>query len=203
MLRFLLRLLGVDLDYQIAEIRAQIEQFRARTTRELAEQAKKTGLTIGFAAVGGIAAIATFVIVLVALYRWADLYGGPFAGLAAVGMVTGLLAAVMFVLAFWRGPRNPASAGVDGGRAAAPAPPQGPTPRPRPPSALLAAALPSLPSNASVVDVLKHRVSTHVAGAGDEAVDAAVHLMRTGSRSVLFGTLAVVALVGVLLGRRR
>jgi hypothetical protein len=201
MLRFLLRLLGVDLDYQIAEIRAQIEEFRAKTTRGLAEQAKKTGLTIGFAAVGGIAAIATFVIVLVALYRWADLYGGPFAGLAAVGVVTGLLAAVMFVLAFWRGPRKPASAGSDGGRTAAPAPPRGPPHRP--PSALLSAALPSLPSNASVVDVLKHRVSTHVAGAGDEAIDAAVHLMRTGSRSVVFGTLAVVALVGVLLGRRR
>jgi len=195
MLRFLLRLLGVDLDYRIAEIRAQIEEFRAKTTRDLVEQVKKTGLTIGFAVVGGIAAIATFVIVLVALYRWADLYGGPFAGLAAVGIVTGLLAVVMFVLALRRGPR------IDGGRGPAPASPQG-TP-PRPPSAVLSAALPSLPSNAPVVDVLKHRVSARVAGAGDEAIDAAVHLMRTGSRSVLFGTLAVVALVGVLLGRRR
>jgi len=42
-----------------------------------------------------------------------------------------------------------------------------------------------------------------VAGAGDETIDAAVHLMRNGSRSVLFGTLAVVALVGVVIGRRR
>jgi hypothetical protein len=201
MLRFLLRLLGVDLDYQIAEIRGQFEEFRAKTTRELAEQVKKTGLTIGFAVVGGIAAIATFVIVLVALYRWAGLYGGPFAGLGAVGIVTGLLAAVMFVLAFRRGRRNSASAGVDGGRAAAPASPQGPPPRPA--SAVVSAALPSLPSNASVLDVLKHRVSTRVAGAGDEAIDAAVHVMRTGSRSVLFGTLAVVALIGVLIGRRR
>jgi len=201
MVRFLLRLLGVDLDYRIAGIRAQIEEFIAKATRQLAEQVKRTGLTIGFAIVGGIAAIATFVIVLVALYRWADLYGGPFAGLAAVGIVTGLLAAVMFVLAFWRRPGNPAFTGVDGDRAAAPSPPHGPPPRPAP--AVLSAALPSLPSNASVVDVLQHRVSTRVAGAGDEPIDAAVHLMRTGSRSVLFGTLAVVALVGVLLGRRR
>jgi len=201
MLRFLLRLLGVDLDYRIAEIRAHIEELRAKTTRELAEQVKETGLKIGFACVGGIAAIATFVIVLVALYRWADLYGGPFAGLAAVGMVTGLLAVVMFVLAFWRRPRNPASAAVDGGRAAAPASPQGAPLRPA--SAILSAALPSLPPNASVLDVLKHRVSTRVAGAGDEAIDAAIHLMRSGSRPALFGTLAVVALIGVLIGRRR
>jgi len=42
-----------------------------------------------------------------------------------------------------------------------------------------------------------------VAGAGDEAIDAAVHIIRTGSKSALFGTLTVVLLVGVLLGRRR
>jgi hypothetical protein len=48
-----------------------------------------------------------------------------------------------------------------------------------------------------------HRFSARVAGAGDEALDAAAQLMRTGSRSVLFGTLAVVALVGVVIGRRR
>jgi hypothetical protein len=34
--------------------------------------------------------------------------------------------------------------------------------------------LPPLPSNASVFDVLTHRFSTRVAGAGDEAVDAVV-----------------------------
>ena len=39
-------------------------------------------------------------------------------------------------------------------------------------SAALSAALPSLPSNASAFDVLMHRVSTRVADAGDEAIDA-------------------------------
>ena len=68
---------------------------------------------------------------------------------------------------------------------------------------MLSAALPSLPSNTSVFDVLTHRFSKRVVGAGDEAVDAAVHLMRTGSRSVLFGMLAVIALVGVILGTAR
>jgi hypothetical protein len=201
MLRFILRLLGVDLDYKIAEIRAQIEGFRARTANQLSEQVKETGLMIGLAFVGAVAAIATFVIVLVALYRWVDLYKGPFAALAAVGVVTGLIAVVMFVLAFRRKPPKPASAGVDRRATAVPTAPEGPPSRPG--SAALSAVLPSLPTNASVFDVLTHRVSTRVAGAGDEAIDAAVHLMRTGSRPVLFGTLAVVALVGVLLGRRR
>ena len=155
---------------------------------------------VGLTFVGAVAAIATFAIVLVALYRWVDLYEGPFAALAAVGVVTGLIAAVMFVLAFWRKPRKPTSAGVDRHPATML---QSSVEPPGTGSAALSAALPSLPSNASVFDVLTHRGSTRVAGAGDEAIDAPVHLMRIGSRSVLFGTLAAVALVGVLLGRRR
>jgi len=107
----------------------------------------------------------------------------------------------MFVLAFGRRNRTPASAVVDRRSAASSPPP--PPPAPQPMSTLLTAALPSLPPNASLFDVLTHRFSTRVVGASDEAIDAAVHVMRTGSKSTLFGTLAVVALVGVLLGRRR
>ena len=172
MLRFLLGLLGVDLDHKIAEIRAQIEDFKARTTHQLGEQVKETGLMVGFAFVGAVAAIATFVIVLVALYRWVDLYKGPFAALAAVAVVTGLIAAVMFALAFRRKPQRPTSSGVN--RPAAAVPPAPPVPPTRPVSAVLSAALPSPPSNASAFDILTHRVSARVAGAGDEAVDAAV-----------------------------
>jgi len=196
MLRLVLRLLGVDLDYKLAEIRAQIEGFRARTTHQVTEQVKETGLMAGFTFVGAVAAIATFIIVLVALYRWVDMYQGPFAALATVGAVMALLSAVMFVLAFGCKPRK---ADVD--RRPTVSPPPSP-PQLQPMSVALSAALPPLPSNASVFDVLTHRFSTRVAGAGDEAIDAAVHVMRTGSKSALFGTLTVVALVGVLLGRR-
>ena len=198
MLRLVLRLLGVDLDYKLAEIRAQIEGFRARTTHQVTEQVKATGLMVGFAFVGAAAAIATFIIVLVALYRWVDMYQGPFAALATVGAVMALLSAVMFVLAFGRRSRKPDSAVVD--RRPAVSPPPSPPLQPMP--VAFSAALPPLPPNAPLFDVLTHRFSTRVAGASDEAIDAAVHVMRTGSKSALFGTLAVVALVGVLLGRR-
>jgi hypothetical protein len=90
MLREVLRLLGVDLDHKLAEIRAQVEEFKARTTRQITEQVKATGLIVGFAFVGAVAAIATFIIVLAALYRWVDMYKGPFAALAAVGAVMAL-----------------------------------------------------------------------------------------------------------------
>jgi len=202
MLQLVLRLLGVDIEHKLAKIGSQIEEFRARTTRQIAEQIKQTGLVVGFALVGTGAAVATFIIALVGLYRWVDLYKGPFAALAAVGAVTALLAAGMFVLASRGKPPETASRVARGGRLTA-APPELSASQPWPVSAALSAAVPSLPPNASVVDVLTHRVSTRVAGAGNETIDAAVHLMRNGSRSVLFGTLAVVALVGVVIGRRR
>ena len=202
MLQLVLRLLGVDIEHKLAKIGSQIEEFRARTTRQIAEQIKQTGLVVGFALVGTGAAVATFIIALVGLYRWVDLYKGPFAALAAVGAVTALLAAGMFVLASRGKPPETASRVARGGRLTA-APPELSASQPWPVSAALSAAVPSPPPNASVADLLTHRVSTRVAGAGDETIDAAVHLMRNGSRSVLFGTLAVVALVGVVIGRRR
>jgi hypothetical protein len=199
MLREVLRLLGVDLDRKAAEVRAQVEEFRARTTHQITEQVKETGLMVGFALVGTIAAIATFIIVLVALYRWVDMYKGPFVALTAVGVVMALLAAVMFALAFGRRSRKPASAVVE--RRVEASPPPSPPP-PQPVSGVLSAAVPSLPPNATLFDVLTHQFSTRLAGVSDEAIDAAVHVMRTGSKSALFGTMAAVALVGLLLGRR-
>jgi hypothetical protein len=51
----------------------------------------------GYRVDGAIAALATLVIVHIALHRWVDMYDGPFAALAAVGVVTALLAGVMTI----------------------------------------------------------------------------------------------------------
>ena len=130
MLREVLRLLGVDLDRKFVEVRAQVEEFRARVTQQATEQVKETSLMVGFALTGTIAAIATFIIVLVALYRWVDMYKGPFAALTAVGVVLALLATVMFAFAFGRRNRKPASAVVDRRLASSPPPPSPPPPQP-------------------------------------------------------------------------
>jgi hypothetical protein len=87
----LMRLFGVDLNLKFAEIRAQAEDFRATTIRAVAGQVRETSLMVGFAVIGVIAALATPVIVLIALYRWVDMYQGPFAALAAVGVVDGVI----------------------------------------------------------------------------------------------------------------
>jgi hypothetical protein len=196
MLQAVLRLLGVDLNQKLAEIRAQAGELSTRAISQVTEQVKETGLTVGFVLVGALATLATFILALAALYLWVDMHQGPFAALGAVGLVTALLAALMFALAFRRGRRKPASAPVHHHPAASP--PPSPSA-----SAMLSATLPPPPAGASLFDVLTHQFSTRVAMAGDEAVDTAVHVMRTSSRSALFGTLAIVALVGVLIGRRR
>jgi hypothetical protein len=196
MLQAALRLLGVDLNQKFVEIRGQIDEIKTRAVSQVTEQAKETGLTVGLVLFGALAALLTFIVALAGLYLWVSLYQGPFAGLAAVGLVTTLLAAVMFALAFRRGKRRPA---------AAPAylnPVRPPPPSPTT-SGLLSAVLPPPPPSASFFDILRHRFSTRLAAAGDEAIDTAIHVIRTSSRSALFGTLAVVALVGVLIGRRR
>ena len=197
MLEALFRLLGVDLSQKLAEIRGQIDELKRSAIHQVTEQVKETGITVGLILGGAIAALFTFVIALAALYVWVDMHEGPLAACGAVGLVTALLAALMFVLALRRGKRRPAPAPAPVYRAPAASPP---SPAVAP---VLMSVLPPPPANASFFDHLTHRFTTRVATAGDEALDTAVHVMRTSSRPALFGTLAIVALVGVLIGRRR
>ena len=192
MLQALLRLLGVDLDRKLAEVRGHIDELKRSAISQATEQIKETGLTVGLLLGGAIAALFTLIIALAALYVWIDMHEGPLVAFAVIGLVTALLAALMFALAFLRRKRGAAPAAVYSAPAASP-----------PAAPLLMSVLPPPPANASFFDRLTHRFTTRVATAGDEALDAAVHAMRTSSRPALFGTLAVVALVGVLIGRRR
>jgi Putative Actinobacterial Holin-X, holin superfamily III len=195
MLDALFRLLGVDLNQKLAEVRGQIDELKRSAISQATEQVKETGLTVGLILLGAIAALFTFVIALAALYVWVDMHEGPLVACGAVGLVTALLAAVMFVLALRRG--KPRSAPAPVYRAPAASPPASPI------APILMSVLPPPPANASLFDHLTHRFTTRVATAGDEALDTAVHVIRTSSRPALFGTLAVVTLVGVLIGRRR
>ena len=195
MLQALFRLLGVDLNRKLAEVRGQIDELKRSAISQATEQVKETGLTIGLILLGAIAALFTFVIALAALYVWVDMHEGPLAACGAVGLVTALLAALMFVLALRRGKRGPTPVPVY--RSPAALPPSSPV------APVLMSVLPPPPADASFFDHLTHRFTTRVATAGDEALDTAVHAMRTSSRPALFGTLAIVALVGVLIGRRR
>ena len=73
MLGALLRLLGVNLNQKVAEIRAQIGELKADAVSQVVGQVKKVGLTAGFVLVGAFAALLTFMVALAALYLWIDM----------------------------------------------------------------------------------------------------------------------------------
>jgi hypothetical protein len=121
----------------------------------------------------GLAVLGAIVVGLIALYMWLSMRLDPFMALAVIGGGLLLLAVLLFALAFIR--RRPRVA-------------ERPQLQIAQPAALLAALRPSS------YDKL-------VAGA-EPALKLATESVRTGSRSALLGTLVLVAVAGLIAGRK-
>jgi hypothetical protein len=203
MLTALLRLFGVDLEHQILVLKGHAHELIEDGTGRFAQEATDTGLTIGLAALGALAAAVTVAAGLCGLFLWVDQFDGPLIALSAVAGVTAALAIVMFALAWGRSRR------AESRRQHRPALTLSPTPTPRPPAPRpappldLSSLVPPPPANANVLDLLTHRVTHRLASASDEAIDTATGLVREGSRGALLGTLALTVAAGVLIGRRK
>ena len=188
MLATLLRLVGVDLQAQLAHLRAQAEHFKRRTTHEIQHKVAETSITIGFAFVGLFFAMLTAVVALAALYLWVETPRGPFVALGAVGLATVIMAAVAFTIAAARSHRQTPK------RATA-------TPiRPLPAAPLLR---PSSVSGVSLLDGVTSKLAERTAAATHEALDSAAEVVRKSPREAIVGTLAVAAVIGIVIGRRR
>jgi uncharacterized membrane protein YraQ (UPF0718 family) len=208
MVQTLLRLLGIDLQQQISRLKMQVEEVAEQASSRIERQVQETGLTLGFALAGLIAALATVAIVLTATFIWVDREHGPLVGLAVVGIITAVLAGLMFTLAATHArtsaspkpsPRPWQRAAAEPLRAAAPLPAEPPAPAPSD----LSGSVPPPPADANLLDVLVHRVTTHAAAASDEAINTASEFVRSGSREQLVGTLTLAVLVGILIGRKK
>jgi hypothetical protein len=197
MVQTLLRLLGIDLQQQISRLKMHVEEVTEQASSRIERQVQETGLTLGFALAGLIAALATVAIVLTAIFIWVDREHGPLVGLVVVGVITAVLAGLMFTLAATHGrssalpkPRQ---------RAAEPPPSQPPPSSPR--DSL--GSVPPPPADADLLDVLAHRITTQAAAASDEAIHTASEFVRSGSREQLVGALTLAMLVGILIGRKK
>jgi hypothetical protein len=197
MLHTIVRLLGVDLAQKTSALKAHFHELIAGGTARLTEGLKDAGVTFGIALTGALAALATIALGLAALFVWVDRSKGPLVALAAVGGVTACIAVVMFAIAAKRGQRKPRVPEAQPSGAVR----ESPSRSPLPPLDLSTFVSPP-PSNASILDILSHRVSHRAAAASDEAIDAASEFVRTGSRGALLATLTVVGLVGIVIGRR-
>jgi len=193
MLGNLLHILGVDLQAQLAQVTTRANALKDTALREVREEITRASVTVSLIIAAVLAFFATCVVALIALYTWLEPQYGALHALAAVGGVTLLAAIVMGAVAVARTKSPPVP------------PPQPvlvvPKPASRPPLNLSGMVAPP-PKDASLADVLVHRVSSRAAGATDEALDAAEDAIANGSRTALIGTLAATILIGFVVGRR-
>jgi predicted RND superfamily exporter protein len=188
MLATLLRLLGIDLQQQVSRLKLHVEEIAGEASSRIERQILQISITLGIALAGLLAALATVAIGLTAIFIWVDRQHGPLVGLAVVGVITAVLAGLMFTLAATRARTD-----------ALPKPAEASAP----PSPNLGAAVPPPPGEVDALEAFLHRMATHAASAGDEAVETATEFVRSGSREALVGTLALAVLVGILIGRKK
>jgi hypothetical protein len=140
---------------------------------EVRRQTRHTALTLILAGMATAAGLGAAAVGLIALYIWLAVRYGQFLSLGAIGGGLLLLALVLFVLAFTRR-RLPV---------ASPPP--------------LQVAQPS-----ELLRTLAGESNGQLVAGSQQALNLAATTMRDGSRSALFGTLVLAALIGLIAGRR-
>ena len=187
MVEALLRVVGVDLQRQLARLKARADDFKDETVREIKQQAVEASVTASIALAGLVLALLTLMVGLIALYLWIELWQGPFAALGAVAVVTSLLAALLFAIAAARGTQ--------------------PAPLRRPMATDAAEEIATKPiasvvsgqPGADTVSQLKDQTAI----TANEALESAADFVRKGPREAILATLIAAAAVGVVIGRRR
>jgi ElaB/YqjD/DUF883 family membrane-anchored ribosome-binding protein len=178
----LMRLVGVDLQHQLARLKSQANELKASAISEVKHQAIDTGITIGLVLSGLVLTLLTIVTGLIALYLWVEPQQGPYVALGLVGGTTAIVAIALFVVAATRGRRK---------ASAQPAR-----------SASFAAGRATL-ATASPTRDLTHRLTQRTAEATDDALESAAEFVRKSPRETILAALAVSVIVGVVIGRRR
>ena len=153
-------------------IRGDIERQTGWAKEEIRRQTRHAALVAILLGVAALALLGAIVVGIVALYTWLTPQFGP---LIALGMIGGgllVLALIMLLLALVR---------------------RRPRPTARPP---LQMAQPAI-----ALGFLRQDTYVKAMAEGEQAVRFATENLREGSRSTLFGTLALVAILGLILGR--
>jgi hypothetical protein len=154
-------------------IRADIDRQVGWAKDEVRRQTRYATLTGVLAGVAALAALGAVVIGLIALYLWLSMQTHPFIALAVIGGGLLLLAVLLFALAFIRR---------------------------RPPLAVRPQLQIAQP--AALLGTLRPASYDRIVAGGEPALKLATETLRQGSRSALLGTLVLVAVAGLIAGRR-
>ena len=157
----------------LGAIRADIDRQVGWARDEVRRQTRYATLTGVFAGVAALAALIAIVVGLIALYLWLSMQTDPFIALAVIGGGLLLLAVLLFALAFTR--RRPRLAV-----------------RPQ-----LQIARP-----AALLGTLRPASYDKIVAGGEPTLNLVTETVPHGSRSALLGTLVLVAVAGLIAGRR-
>jgi hypothetical protein len=91
----LLKLVGIDVTGKLAELKADFELQILQASEKVSHRARNIALVAGFFLCAAIMVLLAVIVCLIALYRWAELHYGAFAGLALVAGVLVILAAIL------------------------------------------------------------------------------------------------------------
>jgi hypothetical protein len=174
------------------DVRRQTDWARS----EIARQSRETSVTLALAAVGGSCVVALYGVGLVALYVWLEPNYGSLNALGVVAAVLLTTAGLLLAIAF--------------GRAQEPATPQ-PVVRLLEPEALKEAVVTDFSAGSQqAVSAIKDSPLGPAIAAGENAYKSGAALygelnrhLKGRSTPVVITTLGVVALMGLVLGRRR
>jgi hypothetical protein len=181
MVASLMRMVGFDLQRQLARLQASAEDFKARTMADVRREAMSIGVTLGLVFTGLMLVLMTLAAALGGLYLWVEIWEGPLVALGVVGLTTALLAILMFAVAGSRNRRTPVE---------------------RDSPAASASASP-FPHSASLMEGVSQQVGGRAAAATADVLDNAADAVRHGSRETILAVLALAAVAGVVIGRRR
>lgn len=157
----------------VALVRSDIDRQTAWLKAELGRQSRYVGLTMVLAAAAALCALGAIVVGCVALHWWLAMRYGRNVAFAALGGGFALLALMLFVLAFARH-----------------------RPKLQHPPALQSVR------PATLVNTVRQAGYGDAIRAGEQVSKIANDHLRHGSRQSLFGSMAVAALVGLIVGRR-
>jgi len=214
MVATVLKLVGFDLQRQLARLKAEAEDFKDRTTDDIKQKAVDAGLMIALAFTGLLFIVLAIVAGLIALYLYVEMKRGAFAGLGAVALTSAIIAAVMFIVAATRGKkrklarRSVVPEPIVARSAAETAAVAGPTRvTPTASSSTPVSSYGSGPSlattGASIVDTITKDLTDRTTAAANEALERAVGMVRKSPPEAILAAMGVAIVAGIFIGRRR
>lgn len=173
----------IVLQGQASRLMLLAQSYKDRTIADAKRQAAAAGVTAALVVVGLAFTLVTVLFGLAALYLAVAMVHGPFAGLAAAGGASLVIALLTFTIVAIR---------------------TNATRQPSPDfAAIKTEARDILRKSQRVASGAGNRTETDAVALSRQTIDAAASVVRDGSRETLLATLAATAVIGMLIGRRR